>query len=98
MRIEKKIAAIKKNNHRDSPRNDKAQSTNSPKNKEDYITQLSEETEGRVTIKLSQEFIRTKKCILGASSRLNEFPLIPQARVHSGPAPETFRNSNRESQ
>ena len=60
----------------------------------DYITQASEEIEGRVTKKLSQYFNRLESCILGASLRLDEFLLNPQARVHSGPLPETSRNSS----
>ena len=47
---------------------------------EEYITQLSEEIEGRVTKKLSQEFIRTKFRIFGAQSKLDEFLLNPQER------------------
>ena len=62
----------------------------------DYITQVSEEIEGRVTKKLSQEFGRTEIRILGALSKLDEFLRNPQARVHSGPVPETFRTSNAE--
>ena len=40
---------------------------------EDYIFQVSEEIEGRVTKKLSQEFSRTESRILGALSRLDDF-------------------------
>ena len=59
---------------------------------------MSEEVEGRVTKILSQEFIRTEGRTLGALSKLNEFLLNPQARVHPGPIPKTSRNSNIEYQ
>ena len=38
---------------------------------EEYITQVSEQIEGKVTKKLSNEFSRRESCILGALSRLN---------------------------
>ena len=37
-----------------------AQSSNVPRSQEDYITQVFEEIEGRVTKKLSQEFNMTE--------------------------------------
>ena len=57
---------------------------------------MSEETEGRVTRKLSQEFSRTKSRILVALSKLDEFLLNPQVRTSSGTAPVTSRSSNSE--
>ena len=59
---------------------------------------MSEEIEGRVIKKLSQEFSRTESRISGALSRLDNFLLNAQARVLSGPVPETSWNSNRENQ
>ena len=44
---------------------------------EEYITQVSEETEGRVTEKLSQYFSRTDSYILGALSNLDNFLFNP---------------------
>ena len=58
------------------------------------MTEVSEEIEGRVTKKLSQEFSRTESCILGALPKLDEFLLNPQIRTHSG----TFWNTNVENQ
>ena len=55
---------------------------------EEYITQVSEEIERRVTKKLSQEFSQTELRILGALSKLDEFLLNPQGR--------TSRNNNSE--
>ena len=92
----RKLAAINSDNPENHPRNNQARNTTSPRVQGDYISQVSEETEGRVTKKLSQEFSRTEDRILSALSRLDEFLLNPQARVHSGPIPRTSGKSNRE--
>ena len=42
---------------------------------QEYVSQVSEEIDGRVTKKLSKEFIRTEAPILGALSKLDEFLL-----------------------
>ena len=70
----------------------------SSKINEDYITQVSKEVQGRVTIKLSQEISRTESCFLGALSKLNEFFLKPQVLAHSGTVPGTSRNKDVENQ
>ena len=62
----------------------------------DYISQVSEEIEGKVTKKLSKEFNKTESRILGALSELDEFLLNPQVRTCSVAAHGTFRNSNSE--
>ena len=98
LRIKRKLAAINRVNHEDHPRNDQALNTISCRIQEGYITQVSEDIQDRVTTKLSQEFTRIENRILGALSRLDEFLPNPQARVHSGPVPETSRNSNIENQ
>ena len=69
-----------------------AQNSNVPRPQEDYITQVSEEIDGRVTKKLSQEFSRTKNRILGALARLDDFLMNPLIQGHSGTTPETSRN------
>ena len=56
------------------------------------ISQVSEEIEGRVTKKLSQEFRRTEKRILGALAMLDDFLMNPLRQGHSGATPETSRN------
>ena len=63
---------------------------------QDYISQVSEEIEGRVTKKLSEEFKKTESRILGASSKLDEFLLNPQVWTCSVAAHGTSRNSNSE--
>ena len=63
-----------------------AQNSNVSRSQEDYITQVSEEIEGRVTKKLSQEFSRTENRILGALARLDDFLMNSLIHVHSGTA------------
>ena len=69
-----------------------AQNSNVPRSQEDYITQVSEEIEGRVTKKLSQEFSRTESRILGALAQLDDFLMNPLIQSHSVTTPETSRN------
>ena len=69
-----------------------AQNPNVRRLQEDYMTQVSEEIEGRVSEKLSQEFSRTENRILGALARLDDFLMNPLNQGHSGTAPETSRN------
>ena len=70
-----------------------AQNLNALRSQEDYITQVSEEIEGRVARKLSQEFSRTESCISDALSRLNDFSMNTLFQGHSGTIPETSRNA-----
>ena len=70
-----------------------APNSNGPRSQEDYVTQISEEIEGRVTKELSQEFSRTETRILGALSRLDDFLLNSLIQGHSGTAPQTSRNT-----
>ena len=69
-----------------------ASNSNVRRSQEDYITQVSEEIEGRVTKKLSQEFSRTEYRILGALARLDDFLMNPVLQGHFGTTPETSRN------
>ena len=70
-----------------------ARNSNVPRSQEDYITQISEEIEGRVTKRLSKEFSRTANGILGALARLDDFLMNPLIQDYSGNAPETSRNA-----
>ena len=74
-------------------RSNLAQNSNVSRSQQDYITQVSEEVEGRVTKKLSQEFSWTESRILGALSRLDDFLMNPLIQGHSGTAPVTSRNA-----
>ena len=51
-------------------RSSRAQNALDPELTQDYISQVSEEIDGRVTKKLSKEFSRTESRILGALSKL----------------------------
>ena len=89
----RKLAALNKENCEDHPKSNLAQNSNIPRSQEDYITQVSEEVEGKVTKKLSQEFNRTENRILGALLRLDDFLMNLLFQGHSGTAPETSRNA-----
>ena len=80
------------------PKNNQSHNSSAPGITEEYIAQVSEETEGRNTKKLSQEFTRTESRILGALSKFDEFLLIPQIRTFSGSVPGTLRNADVENQ
>ena len=92
LRNKRKLAALNKENCEEHPGSNLAQNLNVSRSQEEYITQVSEEIEGRVTKKLSQEFNRTENRILGALSRLDDFLMNPLNQGHSGTAPETSRN------
>ena len=91
-RNKKKLAALNKEHCEEHPRSNLARNSNVPRSQEDYITQVSEEIEGKVTKKLSQEFSRTKNRILGALARLDDSLMNQVIQGHSGAAPETSRN------
>ena len=91
-RNKKKLVALNKENRELHPRSNLAQNTNVPRSQEDYITRIFEENEGRVIKRLSKEFSRTAKRILGAFARLEDFfyktPTRGPLRNHSGALPE----------
>ena len=91
-RNRRKLAALNKENCEEHPRSNLAENSNVPRSQEDYINQVSEEIDGRVTKKLSKEFSRTENCILGALARLDHFLMNPLIQGHSGTTPETSRN------
>ena len=93
LRNKRKHAALNKENCEEHPRSNLAQNSIVPRSQEDYITQVSEEIEGRVTKKLSQELSRIENRILGALSRPDDFLMNPLVQGHSGAFPEASRNS-----
>ena len=93
LRNKRKLAAVSRETL-ESTRNSRGQNTLDPELTQDYIFQVSEEIEGRVTKKLSKEISRTESGILGALSKLDEFLLNPQVRTYSVAVPATSRNSN----
>ena len=87
------LAALIKKICEQQLRSNLAQNSNALRSQEDYITQISEETEGRVTERLSKEFSRTENRILGALAPLDNFPMNPLLQGHSGTTPEPSRNA-----
>ena len=92
-RNKRKLAALNKENCEEHPRSNLAQNSSAPRLQEDYITQVSEEIEGRVTKRLSKEFSRTENRILGALARLDDFLMNPLLPGYSGATPEPTRNA-----
>ena len=97
-RNKKKLAALNKENCEEHPRSNLAQNSSAPRSEEDYITQVSEEIEGRVTKRLSKEFSRTEDRILGALARLDDFLKNPLLPGHYGTTPEPSRHALNTSQ
>ena len=97
LRNKRKLAAVSRETP-ESTRSGRTQNILDLELTQDYISQVSEEIEGRVTKKLSKEFSRTESRILGALSRLDEFLLNPQVRTCSVAVPGTSRSSNLENQ
>ena len=97
LRNKRKLAAVSRKTT-ESTRSGRTQNILDPELAQDYISQVSEEIEGRVTKKLSKEFSRTESRILGALSKLDEFLLNPQVRTCSAAVPGTSRSSNLENQ
>ena len=98
LRNKRKLAAVTRETQEENPGNGQSRNTSVPRINEEYITRLSEQIEGRVTKKLSQEFSRTESRILGALSKLDEFLSNQQIQTHSKTVPGTFRNTNVENQ
>ena len=65
VRNQKKLAEVSRETP-ESTKNSRGQNTFDPELVQDYISQVSEEIEGRVIKKLSKEFSRTESRILGA--------------------------------
>ena len=97
-RNKRKLAALNKENCEEHPRGNVTQNSAAPRSQEDYMTQVSEEIEGRVTKKLFQEFSRTENRILGALARLDDFLMNPLLQGHSGNTPETSGNASKTNQ
>ena len=98
LRNKRKLAAVTRETQEANPRNGQSRNTSVPRINEEYITQVSEEIEGRVSKKLSQEFSRTESRILGALTKLDEFLSNQQIHTHFETVPGTFRNTNVENQ
>ena len=98
LRNKRKLAAVTRESQEENPRNGQSRNTSVPRINEEYITQVSEEIEGRNTKKLSQEFNRIESRISDALSKLDEYLSNQQIQTHSKTVPGTFRNTNVENQ
>ena len=92
-RNKRKLAALNKKNCEEHPRSKLAQNSNVPRSQEDYIIQVFEEIEGRVTKKLSKEFSRTGNRKLSALARPDDFLMNPLIQGHPGITPDMSRNA-----
>ena len=93
VRNKKNLAAFNTEKCKKHPRSIQGYNSSVPRSQEDYVTQVSEEIEGRVTKKMSQEFSKTEKHIFGALSCLDDFLMNALIQGHSGTARETYRNA-----
>ena len=89
LRNRRNLAAVSRETPEGS-RSSRAQNVFDPELTQEYISQVSEEIEGRVTKKLWKEFSKTQSRFLGALANLDEFLLNPQVRTFSVAVPETF--------
>ena len=87
LRNKRKLAAVTRETQEENPRNGQPRNTSVPRINGEYITQVSEEIECRVTKRLSQEFSRKDSRTLGALFKLDEVLLNPQITTHSGTVP-----------
>ena len=83
LRNKRKLAAVS-GETQECSRNSQSHITSVPVKTEEYITQVFEEIDGRITKNLSQELSRTESRILGDLSKLDNFFLNPQVRTLSG--------------
>ena len=97
-RNKRMLAALNNEKSEKHPRSNWAQNSSVRRTQEDYITQVSEEIEGRVTKRLSKEFSRTENRILGALARLDGLLMNPLLPGRSGTTPEPTRNALNTSQ
>ena len=95
LRNKRKLAAVSRETP-ENTRNSQSQNTHDPGMAQEYISQVSEEIEGRVIKKLSKEFSRTESRILGPLPKLDEILLNPQVRTCSVAVLGTSRNSGSE--
>ena len=98
LRNKRKLAAVTRETREEHRGNGQSRNTSFPRINEEYITQASEEIEGRISKKLSQEFSRTKSRILGALTKLDEFLSNQQIHTHFETVPGTFQSTNVENQ
>ena len=94
LRNRRKLAVVSRETPEGS-RSSRGRNVLDPELTQDYISQVSDKIEGRVTKKLSKEFNKTESRILGALSKLDEFLLNRQVRTCSV-VQGSSRNANSE--
>ena len=95
LRNKRKLAAVSRETPEGS-KSSRGQTVLDPELTQVYISEVSEEIEGRVTKKLSKEFSKTESRILGALSKFDEFLLNPQVRTCSVAVQGTSGNATSE--
>ena len=93
LRNKRKLAAVASETAVNT-RISQSQNTLDPKMTQEYIFQVSEEIQGRVTKKFSKHFSQTESRFLGALSKLDEFLLNPQVRTCSVAVTVTIMNND----
>ena len=93
LRNNRNFADLNKKNYEENPRNNLAQNSRAIKSQKKHTTQVSEEIEGKITDKLSNDFSQMQSCIRGILTKIDEFLLNPLLQGHSGAAPEKSRNT-----
>ena len=92
LRNQMKLAAVSRETPEGS-RSSRAPNVPDPELTQYYISQVSEEIEGRVTKKLLKEFSKSESRILSALSKLDDFLLNPQVRTRPVAVPRTSTNN-----
>ena len=98
LRNKRRLAAGAKGNQEGSPRNSHSGNSAASRINEEYISEVSDKVEDRVSNKLSQEFTRTKSPVLGTLFKHDKFLRNLQVWLQSGTVPVTFRDMNVENQ
>ena len=98
LRNKRKLAAVSREAQEKHLGNGQSRNMSVPRISEKHVTQFSEEIEGRVIKKLSQEFSRIESRILGDLSKLDNLLLNPRIRTISEAVLGTSRNNGIENQ
>ena len=93
LRNRRKLAAFSRETP-ENTRNSQSQNRLDPEMAQEYISQVAEEIEGRLTKNFSKDFSRTESGSLVALSKLDEFLLNSQFRKCSVAVPVTTKNSD----
>ena len=98
LRNRKKLAAVARGAQEEHPVNGLSCNRSVPKIHEDYITQVTEEVEGRVNNKKCQEINRTESSIWCALNEVDQFFWNSHVQAQSGIVPGTSRSTGIENQ